>query len=119
MARSITELEILLKKEYALQEIKSFGVIKRAETIGGFQAFRNNPQLDFLLSQKDSTLPSGKYELQPWFFQDFGGTIALKDFRMIRLLGSGGFSLVYLARDQLKGNFHALKLIDKAFILDS
>lgn len=52
-ARSISELEITLKKEYALQEFKSFGVIKRANRIGGFYGYRNNPALDFLLAQKD------------------------------------------------------------------
>jgi len=43
----------LLKKEFALQEVKSYGMMKRAESIGGFSPYRNNPKLDFLLSLKN------------------------------------------------------------------
>jgi serine/threonine protein kinase len=72
-----------------------------------------------MLVQKSSRVPPGRYEFQPWFYEQLKGDIQLRQFRIIKCLGSGGFSLVYLAQDKLKGNIHALKLIDKAFILDS
>ena len=80
---------------------------------------KSNYLLDYLLSVKDNVLPSGKYDLKPWFFEEIKTPIGLKDFRLIRCLGTGGFSLVYLARDKWKGDFYALKLIGKAFILES
>jgi serum/glucocorticoid-regulated kinase 2 len=45
------------------------------------------------------------------------GKVGLKDFKLVRCLGSGGFSLVYLARDKWSGGFYAMKLIEKSFIL--
>ncbi len=80
---------------------------------------KNNQNVDYLLSQHHLPMAAGKYELKPWFYETFSGSVQLKDFRLVRCLGSGGFSLVYLAQDKIKGNFHALKLIDKAFILES
>ena len=116
-AKTVEELEMLLKKEFALQEIRSDGELKQVDQIGGFSSFKTNSNLDFLLSEKKNVVPSGSYDLQPWFLRPLNGFIQLKDFKFIRCLGSGGFSLVYLARDKVKGNLHALKLIDKAFIL--
>ena len=118
-ARNVEELELLLKKEYALQEIKAKGAISKVEQIGGFSSFKPNSQVDFLLSHRSSPLSSGSLDVNPWFYTPFVGTVQLKDFRMIRCLGSGGFSLVYLVRDRMRGDFHALKLIDKSFILES
>lgn len=38
---------------------------------------------------------------------------------MIKCLGSGGFSTVYLARGLFNNKYYAMKLIDKKFILES
>lgn len=43
--------------------------------------------------------------------------ISLKHFDIIRLIGSGGFSKVFLCRFKGDGKFYALKLIDKDFIV--
>lgn len=87
--------------------------------LGGFESNRQNYHLDYTLANKTSILPSGKYDLKPWFLESVKGNVGLKDFRIIRCLGTGGFSLVYLARDKWKGDFYALKLMDKSFILES
>lgn len=57
--------------------------------------------------------------LKPIFLHSIKGKVRLEHFKMVRCLGSGGFSLVYLVRDYWKGQYYALKLIDKNFILDS
>jgi len=87
--------------------------------LGGFESNKPNYHLDYSLARKNSVLPSGKYDLKPWFLESVKSTIDIKDFKLIRCLGTGGFSLVYLARDKWKGDFYALKLIDKSFILES
>jgi serum/glucocorticoid-regulated kinase 2 len=43
--------------------------------------------------------------------------ISLGDFKIIKTLGSGGFSNVYLVRAKFNGCFYALKLMKKDFIL--
>lgn len=99
--------------------MKANGFTKRVDFIGGFESVKPNPKLDFLLAQKQSSvcLPAGKYDVKPWFLEEVKSKVSLRDFRFIRCLGSGGFSLVYLVRDKWRGEFHALKLIDKSFIL--
>jgi len=47
------------------------------------------------------------------------GKIGLNDFKLIKCLGSGGFSLVYLVRDRFEGRYYALKLINKKFMIES
>lgn len=43
--------------------------------------------------------------------------VALADFEMIKCLGSGGFSTVFLARGNFNGKYYAMKLINKDFIM--
>lgn len=38
-------------------------------------------------------------------------SVSLKDFKIIKTLGSGGFSHVYLVRAKFNGCFYALKLM--------
>ena len=45
--------------------------------------------------------------------------MTIEDFKFIKCLGSGGFSTVYLAKGILDNKYHAVKLIDKDFIIDS
>ena len=45
--------------------------------------------------------------------------VKLLNFKLVRCLGSGGFSLVYLVRDNWSPDYYALKLIDKKFIMES
>ena len=43
--------------------------------------------------------------------------INLSDFDIVKCLGSGGFSTVFLVRCNFNGKYYAMKLIDKKFIL--
>lgn len=43
----------------------------------------------------------------------------LCDFDIIKCLGSGGFSSVFLARGNFNNKYYAMKLIEKSFILES
>lgn len=45
--------------------------------------------------------------------------IDLRSFEVVRCIGAGGFSKVYLARFKQDGKFYALKLIDKHFIVEN
>lgn len=45
--------------------------------------------------------------------------VLLCDFDIIKCLGSGGFSSVFLARGNFNNKYYAMKLIDKKFILET
>lgn len=45
--------------------------------------------------------------------------IKLNDFDVIKCLGSGGFSTVFLARANFNNKYYAMKIIDKKFIVES
>jgi serum/glucocorticoid-regulated kinase 2 len=45
--------------------------------------------------------------------------VCLKDFTLVKCIGVGGFSRVYLVRKRDNGKFYALKLIDKNFIMEN
>ena len=64
-------------------------------------------------------IPVDKMYVKPIFQQTIKGKVRFDNFRLVRCLGSGGFSLVYLARDNWSGQYYALKLISKQFILES
>lgn len=41
----------------------------------------------------------------------------MEDFQIIKQIGSGGFSKVYLCKSKIDNNFYAMKLIDKDMII--
>ena len=41
---------------------------------------------------------------------------SIRDYEIITLLGSGGFSKVVLGRNKMDGKLYALKILDRAFI---
>ena len=43
----------------------------------------------------------------------------MKDFILLKCIGVGGFSRVYMVRKRDTGKFFALKLIDKKFIMEN
>ena len=45
--------------------------------------------------------------------------VTLSDFKLIKCLGSGGFSTVYLSKCLKNNKYYALKLIDKDFIIET
>ncbi len=52
-------------------------------------------------------------DIEPVVPTEQRGRIGLPDFEIMRCVGSGGFSKVYLARKKASGLFYALKLMDK------
>lgn len=56
-------------------------------------------------------------EVQPFFLEVGEGKVGLRDFQILKCIGSGGFSKVYLVRWKQNGRFYAMKLVDKEFIL--
>jgi serum/glucocorticoid-regulated kinase 2 len=48
-----------------------------------------------------------------------GKKVGLRDFNLVKCIGVGGFSRVYLVRKRDTGKFYALKLIDKHFIMEN
>ncbi len=42
-----------------------------------------------------------------------GKKVKINDFKVIKCLGSGGFSTVYLGKGLFNNKYYALKLIDK------
>jgi serine/threonine protein kinase len=50
-------------------------------------------------------------------FKEIHQNITLNSFEIIRCIGSGGFSSVYLCRFKEDGKFYAMKVIDKTFIV--
>jgi serum/glucocorticoid-regulated kinase 2 len=45
--------------------------------------------------------------------------VSLFDFALVKCIGVGGFSRVYLARKKDNGRFYAMKLIDKKLISEN
>ncbi|CAD8045285.1 unnamed protein product [Paramecium primaurelia] len=88
-----------------------------------FQTVSKNIPYDYYLTIPDLTLDVFKgitLQLQPLYTQPITTKrVGLKDFTLVKCIGVGGFSRVYMVRKRDNGKFYALKLIDKKFILDN
>lgn len=77
----------------------------------------NNREIDYALTIE------GKQDLRSLSLKPIvyhkSKSISLRDFKIIKSLGSGGFSHVYLVRAKFNGNFYALKLMEKEFIMEN
>ncbi|CAD8067515.1 unnamed protein product [Paramecium sonneborni] len=88
-----------------------------------FYCVQKNVPYDYYLSLPN--LPLGVFQgitlqLQPLYSQPTSGKrVILKDFTLVKCIGVGGFSRVYLVRKRDNGKFYALKLIDKNFIMEN
>ncbi|CAD8155093.1 unnamed protein product [Paramecium pentaurelia] len=88
-----------------------------------FYCVTKNVPYDYYLSLPN--LPLNVFQgitlqLQPLIAQQpQGKRVTLKDFTLVKCIGVGGFSRVYLVRKRDNGKFYALKLIDKKFIMDN
>lgn len=45
------------------------------------------------------------------------GNMGIEDFEILKQIGSGGFSTVFLVRNKLDNQFYAMKLIDKEMVV--
>ncbi|CAK72296.1 unnamed protein product (macronuclear) [Paramecium tetraurelia] len=88
-----------------------------------FCTIQKKVPFDYYLSLSDMSLTvfqGIKLSLQPMYSQpQTTKKVGLKDFQLIKCIGVGGFSRVYLVRKKDNGVFYALKLIDKKFIIDN
>lgn len=46
-------------------------------------------------------------------------SVDMSDFDIVKCLGSGGFSTVFLVRGNFNGKYYAMKLISKEFIIET
>ncbi|CAD8143598.1 unnamed protein product [Paramecium pentaurelia] len=88
-----------------------------------FCTIQKKVPFDYYLSLPDMSLlvfQGNTLSLQPMYSQpQTTKKVGLKDFQLIKCIGVGGFSRVYLVRKKDNGIFYALKLIDKKFIIDN
>ncbi|CAD8095638.1 unnamed protein product [Paramecium primaurelia] len=88
-----------------------------------FQTTQKNIPYDYYLNMHN--LPLNVFQgitlqLQPLISQPLHGKkVSLRDFTLVKCIGVGGFSRVYLVRKRDNGKFYALKLIDKNFIMEN
>lgn len=96
--RSVGEMDCELRKEFALQEYRMTGQNRKADCICGFESVGESATIDYQLSLKNIQPLQEHYYLKPIFSELPKGSVKLLNFRLVRCLGSGGFSLVWLAR---------------------
>ncbi|CAD8064317.1 unnamed protein product [Paramecium primaurelia] len=88
-----------------------------------FYCVQKNVPYDYYLSLPNLSLNVFQgitLQLQPLIAQPPSGKrVTLKDFTLVKCIGVGGFSRVYLVRKRDNGKFYALKLIDKSFIMEN
>ncbi|CAD8134349.1 unnamed protein product [Paramecium octaurelia] len=93
------------------------------KTICQFCTIQKKVPFDYYLSLPDLSLSVFQgitLSLEPMYSQpQTTKKVGLKDFQLIKCIGVGGFSRVYLVRKKDTGIFYALKLIDKKFIIDN
>lgn len=87
----------------------------------GFESDEEDQNVDYLLAMTDMLITTPKLRIRPLFQRGIDSIrgITLADFKFIRCLGSGGFSLVYLVRAYFNGKLYAMKLISKYLIVPS
>ena len=56
-------------------------------------------------------------KLEPYISRKCNNDLTIDDFDILKCIGVGGFSRVYLVRKVDTGIFYAMKLIEKGFIL--
>ncbi|KAM3135462.1 hypothetical protein pb186bvf_012481 [Paramecium bursaria] len=88
-----------------------------------FQTVSKNIPHDYYLSIPGGALSLFQgitLQLQPLYSQvQTQKRVGLRDFSLVKCIGVGGFSRVYLVRKKDNGKFYALKLIDKKFIMEN
>jgi serine/threonine protein kinase len=85
--------------------------------IVGFETLTNEKELDYILSLKGVELNRSSYMLKPVICNRRGHTISINDFTLVKCLGSGGFSQVFLVKGRFNNKYYAMKLMNKKFIV--
>ncbi len=99
---------------------------KKLDLLLCYETVNVNSEVDFILSNGELSaecLQSGhNLSLRPVFLSSSSTStkqLTLNDFKFIKCLGNGGFSTVYLVKNNLDSKYYAMKLINKKFIVDS
>jgi serum/glucocorticoid-regulated kinase 2 len=74
--------------------------------------------MDYILSLKNQKIKANYLSLRPLYYSR-NQKVGLGDFTIIRCLGTGGFSRVYLVKGNFNNKYYALKLMEKKFIIDN
>ncbi|KAM3133920.1 hypothetical protein pb186bvf_014035 [Paramecium bursaria] len=119
------ELKFNIKYTSTTTQLRQYLIkkIKMPQRIVQFMTNDRNFIYDYYLSLDERSLSMFKdkiLDLHPSVFdkQD-ADNVNIKDFTLVRCIGSGGFSRVYLVRYKVNGKFYAMKLIDKEFVLQN
>ena len=68
--------------------------------------------MDYILTLKDFYLNIKNLNLRPVYSHErTTTTVSLRDFTIIKCLGSGGFSYVFLVKSNFDNKFYAMKLM--------
>lgn len=86
------------------------------ETILGVET--GNYDLDYYLSTRGRSLTHLKKQLNLHSFVE-SSAVGIARFKFLKVIGSGGFSRVYLARSRQNGLFYAIKLLEKKKVIAS
>lgn len=89
------------------------------DPIIGYETIATDFIVDYLLSLPNYQIHFGYLHLAPIPMRSVDTRIKINDFKVIKCLGSGGFSSVYLARGLFDNRYYALKMISKEFILQT
>jgi serum/glucocorticoid-regulated kinase 2 len=57
--------------------------------------------------------------LKPVIYSKKGQNVSIGDFTMVKCLGSGGFSQVFLVKGKFNNKYYAMKLMNKKFIIEN
>ncbi|KAM3140126.1 hypothetical protein pb186bvf_007679 [Paramecium bursaria] len=91
------------------------------QTIKHFQTVNKNLSVDYYLSLENHPLSvfaeMRHLKLEPFITRRCNNDLTIEDFDILKCIGVGGFSRVYLVRKIDTGIFYAMKLIEKGFIL--
>ncbi|CAD8188269.1 unnamed protein product [Paramecium pentaurelia] len=89
------------------------------EKIAYFESYTQNYNVDYYLSLDDKPLQvfsNGRtLKLIPIYYNETQRN-SFDNFILIKCIGVGGFSRVYLVKQKRNGQFYAMKIIDKSFI---
>ena len=106
---TVTFVELLRQEILRVCSEKGGATTRDAIKIVGFETVFGNKEIDYILTLSGEIKPKA-LTLRPLIYFR-SKKICMKDFRIIKTLGSGGFSRVYLVRSRLDGKFYAMKLM--------
>jgi len=77
------------------------------------------PNFDYVLTRPEVALEvfPDFIELEPYYSEGPGGPVSLRSFKLLKVVGSGGFATVVIARKVDSGQIFAMKIVRKETLL--